>query len=134
MPSRMADDEAQIRDLVARWQSATSAGETATVLDLMTDDVVFLGPGRPPMNKEEFSAQSQRPAGIPLPMIEFAQRIHEVHVAGEIAYMWSELSVSIVPVGASRPIERQGHTLTVFRKQGGTWKLARDANLLVPRT
>jgi uncharacterized protein (TIGR02246 family) len=130
----MTDDEAQIRDLVARWQSATSAGDTATVLDLMTDDVVFLGPGRPPMNKEEFSAQSERPADIPLPEIEFTQRIHEVHVAGDIAYMWSELAVSILPAGAPRPVERQGHTLTVFRKQSGTWKLARDANLLAPKT
>lgn len=129
----MTDDEAQIRALVARWQSATSAGDTATVLDLMTDDVVFLVPGRPPMTKEEFSAQSKRPAGIPLPRIEFTQRIREVHVAGDTAYMWSELAVSILPAGAPHPVERQGHTLTVFRKQRGTWKLSRDANLLVPK-
>ena len=37
----MSDDEAQIRDLVAQWQAATRAGETQTVLDLITDDVVF---------------------------------------------------------------------------------------------
>lgn len=129
----MTDDEVQIRNLVARWQAATSAGDTATVLELMTDDVVFLAPGRPPMNKKEFAAQSKRPAGIPLPKIEFAQRIHEIHVAGEIAYMWSELAVSILPADAPGPVERQGHTLTVFRKLSGIWKLARDANLLVPK-
>lgn len=130
----MTDDEAQIRDLVARWQAATCAGDTATVLDLMTDDVVFLVPGRPPMNKEEFSALSERPAGTPLPRIEFDQRIREIHVAGDVAYMWCELAVSILPAGAPRPMERQGHILTVFRKQSGTWKLARDANLLAPKS
>lgn len=85
------------------------------------------------MNKEEFAVQSERPADVPLPKFEFAQRIHEIHVAGDIAYM-SELAVSILPAGSPRPIERQGHTLTVFIKQSGTWKLARDANMLVPKT
>jgi uncharacterized protein (TIGR02246 family) len=49
----MSDDQAQIRNLVAQWQAATKAGRTQTVLDLMTDDVVFVVPGRPPMTKDE---------------------------------------------------------------------------------
>jgi hypothetical protein len=28
--------------------------------------------------------------------------------------------------------KRAGHTLSVFRKQNGKWRLARDANLLAP--
>jgi uncharacterized protein (TIGR02246 family) len=129
----MSDDEAQIRHLVARWHAATSAGDTATVLDLMTDDVVFLAAGRSPMNKAEFSALSAPADGVPRPKIEFTQHIREVCVAGDVAYMWSELAVSILPAGASRPIGRQGHTLTIFRKQNNTWKLARDANLLASK-
>ena len=38
----MNTDEQQIRELVATWMSATKAGDLATVLSLMTDDVVFL--------------------------------------------------------------------------------------------
>ena len=41
----MSPDEQQIRDLVATWMSATSAGDIDTVLSLMTDDVVFLVAG-----------------------------------------------------------------------------------------
>jgi ketosteroid isomerase-like protein len=55
----------------------------------------------------------------------------EVQVSGDMAFLWSRLSVSVTPPGADAPIERAGHTLTVFRRVDGRWLLARDANLLV---
>ena len=36
----MSDDERAIRDLVERWMRANRAGDAATVLGLMDDDVV----------------------------------------------------------------------------------------------
>jgi uncharacterized protein (TIGR02246 family) len=42
----MSDDEGAIRELVAKWMAASQAGDTQTVLSLMTDDVVFMVPGR----------------------------------------------------------------------------------------
>jgi signal transduction histidine kinase len=48
-------DEQEIRDLVSRWMAETRAGNTPAVLELMTDDVVFLRPGHPPMRKAEFA-------------------------------------------------------------------------------
>ncbi len=127
----MATDEEQIRDVVSRWHVATKAGDLDTVLNLMTDDVVFLVAGRPPMNKAEFAAISRTPADAPRPQFESSQTIREIQVAGDFAYLWSELSVRVTPPGSSSPIERAGHTLTVFRKVDGQWLLARDANLLV---
>jgi uncharacterized protein (TIGR02246 family) len=41
----MSDSE-QIRDLVSAWLEASRNGDLETVLALMTDDVVFLVPGR----------------------------------------------------------------------------------------
>lgn len=128
----MLSDEEQIRTLVQTWQSATRAGDVDTVLDLMTDDVVFLVPGRPPMRKEEFAALSRIPAGSPRPKFEGMSEIQEIQVSGDMAYLWTKLSVTVTPLGASQPIERAGHTLTVLRRVGGKWLLARDANLLSP--
>ena len=54
----MSKDEIQIRDLVQRWHSATMTDNTAAVLALMTDDVIFLTSGREPMSKSEFAALS----------------------------------------------------------------------------
>jgi uncharacterized protein (TIGR02246 family) len=128
----MLSDEEQIRTLVQTWQSATSTGDVDTVLGLMTDDVVFLVSGRPPMRKAEFAALSRVPAGSPRPKFEGMSEIQEIHVSGDMAYLWTKLSVTVTPPGASQPIERAGHTLTILRRVGGKWLLARDANLLSP--
>ena len=128
----MLSDEEQIRALVQTWQSATQAGDTETVLRLMTDDVVFLVPGRPPMRKAEFAALSQVPPGSPRPKFEGAFEIQEVQVSGDMGYLWTKLSITVTPAGASQPVERAGHTLTILRRVSGKWLLARDANLVTP--
>ena len=52
----MTDDERAIRELVATWMQASQAGDTATVLSLMTNDAIFPVPGREPVGKEAFAA------------------------------------------------------------------------------
>ena len=47
----MTEDERAIREVIATWMRASVAGDTATVLSLMTDDVVFLVPGQEPFGK-----------------------------------------------------------------------------------
>jgi len=128
----MNDDERQIRDLVATWMSATRAGDLATVLDLMTDDVKFLVAGRPPFGKEQFTA-AMTPAtpGTPMPHIDGHSEILEVHVEGNLAYIVTQLTVDMAPPGGPTT-RRSGNTLSVLRKQAGRWQLARDANLLTP--
>jgi uncharacterized protein (TIGR02246 family) len=130
----MHTDELEIRNLVAMWLTASKAGDVDTVLGLMTDDVVFLVPGRAPMDKQEFAALSRLPAGSTLPQIDSRSEIQEIVISGDVAFMWTKLSVVMTPPGG-QPIERAGHTLTVLRRVNGGWLVARDANLLtvVPR-
>ncbi len=128
----MPSDEGQIRELIESWQSATKTGDLETVLGLMTDDVIFLLPGRPPMGKAEFAALSRVPAGAPRPQFDGTFEIQEVQISGDMAFAWTKLSVAITPPDGSEPVTRAGHTLTVFRRVGGKWLLARDANLLSP--
>ena len=40
--------------------TASKAGDLAAVLDLMTDDVIFMTPGRAPFGKGEFAANGER--------------------------------------------------------------------------
>jgi uncharacterized protein (TIGR02246 family) len=124
-------DEQQIRDLVATWFAASKDGDIDTVLGLMTDDVVFLVPGRAPMGKQEFADLSRVPPGVVPPRVDGRSEIQEVVVSGDIAYMWTKLSVVVTPSGG-QSMERAGHTLTVLRRENGQWRLARDANLLTP--
>lgn len=128
----MQSDEDQIRQLVATWLTASKAGDVGTVLSLMTDDVIFLLPGREPIRKGEFAAASRVQAGQSQPKIDGSSEIQEIQVAGDWAFLWTKLSVTVTPPNGGEPIERAGHTLTVLKKVEGKWLLARDANLLAP--
>ena len=123
----MTDDEKAIHALVQRWMEATQAGDVDAVLSLMTDDVVFMVPGREPFGKEAFAAASRDMQGV---RIEGSSDIRELKVLGDWAYLRSYLEVKMMPPGGNA-VERSGYTLTIFRKQpDGRWLLARDANLL----
>jgi uncharacterized protein (TIGR02246 family) len=124
----MNTDEQEIRDLVATWMAATKAGDAAKVLSLMTDDVVFLVPGRPVMGKPEFAAAQAGQAAMD---IEGTSDIQEIKVLGDWAFMWSKLQVIATPPGA-QPVKRAGYTLSILRKENGVWRIARDANMLAP--
>lgn len=110
--------------------AATKRGDTRSVLDLMTDDAVFLVAGQPPMGKAAF-ASAARSAADERPMFDGVFDIKEICVEGNIGYLWSHLTVTVTPPRGGAPVKRSGHTLTIFRKIQSRWLLARDANLLM---
>ena len=114
----MDHDEQAIRDLVTRWLEATQRGDLATVLSLMSDDVVFMVPGREPFGKEAFASASQGMQGV---LIEGTSDILEVKVLGDWAWMRTRLRVVMTPADG-KPLARSGYTLTILRKnQSGSW-------------
>ena len=127
----MTTDEREIRTLVATWMAATKAGDVDTVLDLMSDDVVFLVHGREPMIGKAAYAAAARSVAQGGPRIDGHSAIREIAVHGDVAFMWAYLEVFVTPPGEA-PTKRVGHTLTVLRKERGHWVIARDANLLAP--
>jgi uncharacterized protein (TIGR02246 family) len=126
----MHDDEVAIRRLVDTWMSATMTGDLATVLGLMTDDVLFLVPGQPPFGKAEFATASTRMMDM---QIEAASEIQEIQIAGDWAFLRSHIDMTVTPPSGA-PVHRSGHALTILRKGvDGKWRLSRDANLLAVR-
>jgi len=126
----MQNDEKEIRKLVESWISASKAGDIETVLSLMTEDVVFLTPGRPPMvGKQSFAEASKAQSEQPFEMSGVSD-VQEIQVLGEWAYMWTKLSIVVTPTKGGQPIRRAGHTLSILKKEKGKWLLARDANML----
>jgi uncharacterized protein (TIGR02246 family) len=125
----MNDDERAIRELVAKWMAASKAGDLATVLGLMAEDVLFMVPGREPFGKAEFAAGSKAMERVE---IDGTSDIQEIKILGDWAWMRNRLRVSVTPPGG-RPMVRSGDTLTILRKnRDGGWVIARDANLLAP--
>jgi uncharacterized protein (TIGR02246 family) len=124
----MSADEQAIRDLVATWLDASKAGDNATVLGLMADDVVFLLPGQPPMRGRDAFAAAQN--GMANLGIDAVGRIQEIKVFGDWAYCWNQLTVTITPRNGGEPVTRAGDVLSILQRQSGRWVIVRDANML----
>ena len=125
------DQEKQkIREVIATWMRATAEGDLERVLSLMAEDVVFLLPGQPPMRgRDAFAAASRSALGQF--RIEGKPDIQEIGIAGDYAFCWNYLSVTMTPLQGGSSKQRAGHILSVFRKEpDGRWVLFRDANML----
>ena len=121
------DDERAIRAVVDEWMAASRAGDTKAVLELMTDDVVFMTPGGEPFGKAEFEARSE---GMRDYRVEGRADVREVEVAGDWAWIRNRLDIEVTPPDGETS-HRSGYTLTILRKgDDGRWRLARDANLV----
>jgi uncharacterized protein (TIGR02246 family) len=125
----MTDDERQIRELVRSWIAASNARDLPKLMDLMTDDVVFMTPGRPPFGKAEFAADSERMKGV---AIDARAEVQEVEVFGPRAYIRSHIQVELT--SPDQPVKRMsGYAMSLLRKESdGRWRIARDANLVAP--
>ena len=122
----MTEDEKAIRELVDAWMEATRQGDTAAVLDLMTEDVVFSVCGREPFGKQAFADISKGLEGV---AIEGSNEIVELKVLGDWAFIRNHISIAMTEPGKA-PVRRSGYTLTLLQKEGLRWRLARDANML----
>jgi uncharacterized protein (TIGR02246 family) len=123
----MNSDEQAIRELIDTWMEASTRGDTETVLSLMSDDVVFMVPGREPFGKDAFGSSSKAMQNV---TIDGRATIVELKVLGDWAYLRNHIELTMTAPGRE-PQRRAGYTLTILRKQtDGRWLLARDANLV----
>jgi uncharacterized protein (TIGR02246 family) len=125
----MNNDEQAIRDMVASWLAASKAGDLTAVLNLMSDEAIFMAPGQEPFGKEAFAASSKAMEGV---QIDGTSEIVELKILDGWAWIRNRLRVTITPPGG-KPMIRSGYTLSILRKNpDGKWVIARDANLLAP--
>ncbi|MGE5089403.1 MAG: YybH family protein [Candidatus Levyibacteriota bacterium] len=127
----MGPDGREIREVHSAWIGAVNNGDLIRLLELMTDDVVFLTPGQAPFGRDGFSANFS--AAHQRLQIRCRSELEEVVVIGEVAYTRSRDAVSSTPRAGGEATQLAGHRLTVYRKQpDGRWLLARDAHTLSP--
>jgi uncharacterized protein (TIGR02246 family) len=123
----MNADERAVRELVMKWMVASEAGDLDTVLSLMTDDVVFMVPGRAPFGKDLFAEAARKMKDV---RMQGTTDIKEIEVLGDWAWVRNHITVTMTPPDGA-PAKRSGYTLSILKKQpDGRWLLARDANLL----
>jgi uncharacterized protein (TIGR02246 family) len=126
----MPDDEQAVRRLLDAWNRASASGQLEAILPLMAEDVVFLTAGRPPMRGREAFAEGFRKVTA-THRLEPRAEIQEVGISGDLAYCWTQLTVTMTALAGGPATVRQGPVMTVLRRQpDGRWVVARDANLL----
>jgi uncharacterized protein (TIGR02246 family) len=127
----MDADEQAIRTLITSWMEATKSADLDRVLELMDDEVVFLGAGRPPMRGKASFAQASR-AMERGGRFEGTVAVEEIRVFGDWAYCWNQIEIVMTPDGG-QPTRLAGPALAVLRRRpDGQWVIFRDANMLAP--
>lgn len=122
----MTEAEKAIRAVMALWLEASTEGDLETISSLMTEDVLFLTPGQPLMNKAQFMALSRSNLGRF--QIEATQEVQEVQVIDNWAFVRTHLRVSVRL--EDKTVVRSGPVLSIFRHSEQGWQLHRDANML----
>ena len=123
------EDERQIRKLIDAWIAASNGRNVPALMEMMTDDVVFMTPGRAPFGKAEFAADVERMKGV---AIDARAEVQEIEVSGPRAYIRNHIQVELTSPGQA-PKRMSGYTMSVLRKDAdGRWRIARDANLVRP--
>jgi uncharacterized protein (TIGR02246 family) len=126
---RDGDDERQIRALIEAWIAASNARDLPALMEMMTDDVVFMTPGRAPFGRAEFAADSQRMKSV---TIDARAQVQEIEVFGPRAYIRNHIQIELTSPGQA-PRRMSGYAMSVLRKEAdGRWRIARDANLVAP--
>jgi uncharacterized protein (TIGR02246 family) len=123
------EDERQIRKLIESWIAASNARDLPALMDMMTDDVVFMTPGRAPFGKAEFAADVGRMKSV---AIDARAQVQELEIFGPRAYVRNHIQVELTSPGQA-PKRVSGYAMSVLRKEAdGRWRIARDANLVMP--
>jgi len=123
-------EKEKIREVIATWLRATAEGDLERVLGLVAEDVVFLIPGQSPMRGRDAFAAGLR-AALGHFRIEGKPDIQEIRIAGDYAFCWNHLAVTMIPLQGGAAKQRTGHILSIFRKEpDGRWVLFRDANMV----
>lgn len=122
-------EERQIRRLIDSWIAASNARDVPALMDMLTDDVIFMTPGRAPFGKAEFAADVERMKGV---AIDARAEVQEIEVFGARAYIRNHIQVELTSLGQT-PKRMSGCAMSVLRKDpDGRWRIARDANLVMP--
>ena len=75
------------------------------------------------MTKKEFAPGFREWAGRA--RIESKYEVKDIHASGDVAYLWSHISIVMTSKESGSSTKREGHVLSVFRKSpSGKWLLA----------
>jgi uncharacterized protein (TIGR02246 family) len=123
------NDRGAIERFTAEWNAAMKAKDVVRLMSMVTEDVVFLPPGFPPIRGPQAAEAMYRSFFPQFSGIEQEAVSEEVEVMGDWAFAWGMERIVLVPQGDSTPIRMDGKGLSILKRQAdGSWKCARAIN------
>ncbi len=115
--------------------AAVKAMDIPKLMTLVTEDVVFLPPGLPPLRGKP-AIEAMYKSFLPqFSSVDQQAALEEVEVAGDWAFAWGSETLVLVPQSGGSPIQMDGKGLSILRRQpDGSWKFSRAVNNAQPRT
>ncbi|QNM83646.1 nuclear transport factor 2 family protein [Sphingomonas sabuli] len=124
------DTEAAKQQLLARedaWNKAYASRDGAALAAIYTDDAAVANPRERLISGKE--AIQQATAGLASdPNLKVSFRANRVDVApsGDLGYTRGQYLMTQTNSATKLPESSQGYYLTVWKKQGGDWKVVED--------
>jgi uncharacterized protein (TIGR02246 family) len=122
------DDRTAIENLNAAWLAAVRAKDVDALVGMVTDDVVFLPSGAPPIRGRAAVAAMYRSFFPQFASVEQTATVEEIDVSGDWAFQWGSETLTLKPAGGGPLIRFAGKGMTVLRRESGAWKFARGIN------
>jgi len=121
------EDVAAILALVEEWDALTRAGNHAALLELVTEDCVFLAPGFPPMQGR--ASLSPLLAGFSAFRIEPLFEVQEILVSGDWAFLRAKDEIIATPIAGGEPRVAKGWAISILHRGADQiWRFARGIN------
>ena len=106
--------------------NALNAGDAAAAVALVMDDAVDLPPNRPAVIGRE-AIRSFVQSDFDLFTMNFAEEVVEVEVAGDLAVIWTNYTVTLTFKNDGAQVTNNGKWLKVLKRQpDGSWKFSRN--------
>lgn len=118
------EDIDAIRQLAEDWRDGWLAGDADALLALYADDPVLMPWGQPAV----FGKDAIRPLYQSV-FKEYAfsshNRVMDVEASGDWGYFWCTYKLTATPKAGGKPLEEEGKSVFIVRREHGAWKIAR---------
>ncbi len=127
-PNSQAADLEAIIALEHRDAEAARINDVEMLVSLWTEDAVLIQPRTEPVVglpaiRRLLEQEKQQSANVTT--LKYEENWKERHIAGDDAYEWGEMSVTIqMPNG--KQVNQSVYAIRVLRRQAGQWKVSRS--------
>lgn len=136
--ARRAADLKAIEELHRRDIAATKVYDIEALASLMTDDIVSLPPGQPPLVGKAANLamlEAGREESVKYEVVEYEQLWKEVQVEGDYAFEWGVFKGAVRPKAGGDVIRQDYNVVRVLKRQpDGSWKVHRTTWNNAPAT